>query len=48
MAGKSDMFSHLKILVLENTRVHIYSMNCYNVLFHIETSINKTFSLYTF
>ena len=47
IAGESNVLPLLKILVLGNTRVHIYSINCYNVLFHIETFINKTFNLCT-
>lgn len=35
IAGESNMFPLLKILVLGNTRVHIYSMNYYNVLKHL-------------
>jgi len=35
------------VLVLGNTRVHIHSPNCYNVIAYIKAPINKMFCIHT-
>jgi len=43
MTCESYIFSFPTILVLRDTQVHVGSSNCCNVVFDIETSINKVF-----
>ena len=46
-ASKSGISPLLTILALKNARIHISSSNSYDILFYIETSVNKTLNLCT-
>ena len=35
------------VFALKNTRIHIHSSNCYNMITNIETSVNKMLGIYT-
>jgi len=41
--SKSGVFPLPVVLVLENTRIYIYTLNSGDIAFHIEESINKSF-----
>jgi len=45
LASESGVLPLLAILVLRDTRIHICSLNCYNEVLYIKTSIDQAFSL---
>jgi len=47
MVDKSGMFPLPTILILRNIRIHVGFLDGYNMLFYIEISVDKTFSLCT-
>ena len=47
IAGKSSVFLLPTILILRNTRVYFSFLNSSDMLFYIETSVNRTLSLHT-
>ena len=47
MVDKSGMFLLPTILILRNIRIHVGFLDGYNMLFYIEISVDKTFSLCT-
>ena len=38
------MILFLTILILRYTRVYVSTPNCYNIIFYVEVSIDKTFN----
>jgi len=47
IADKSGIFLLLTILILRNTRVYVSFLDSSDMLFYIETSVNRTLSLHT-